>query len=177
MKTIYLFTKDSERFTSETVLIWLSVGSSQRSLVKLRLVEQFCIDCGYFLRVRDDDTDFFYMERARQLRPESNMPSQYLRQASMSIESFYKMIIDGRLEVFCQSLTLPKSFFRNISLIDEKYSRKHLDNLKPNLAPFCQRKYLSKKNTDELIKTVACIAALFVLFLLDAFGSHILNLE
>lgn len=177
MKSYYLFTRDSVKFTCDTVLLRVGVGSSDRCLMKLRLIEQYALDNDFFFRKIDEDTTFWIEQKAKELRPNSNCPTLWLRSAQVDVEKLFNIIVDGRLEIFENSLEYSKQQFKILPILDESYCNHHNFIDQKRVAPFLQRRNLSRKHSEELVNAVAGVLLLFLLFILDSLGSVLLNLS
>ena len=168
MKKIYVFTRDSEKFTCETVVFRVFVGKSRREQVRASLLECFCNDMGYFWRIKDDDTDFWLESKAAEIRPSSEVPLLHVKRASVNVCTLYRLIMDGELEAYEANLPISNSLYKVISICDAKYFAEHIFSAKPSLRPELKRKYLSRSNWSEGKKAIACCTGVLMLIILDA---------
>lgn len=168
MKKIYVFTRDSEKFTCETVVFKVFVGKSRREQVRASLLECFCNDMGYFWRIQDDDTDFWLESKAAEIRPSSEVPLLHVKEASVNVCTLYRLIMDGELEAYEANIPVSNSLYKVISICDSKYFAEHIFSAKPSPRPELKRKYLSRSNWSEGKKAIACCAGVLMLIILDA---------
>lgn len=168
MKKIYVFTRDSVKFTCETVVFRVFVGKSRREQVRASLLECFCNDMGYFWRIQDDDTDFWLETKAQEIRPSSEVPLLHVKRASVNVCTLYRLIMDGELEAYEANLPVTNSLYKVISICDAKYFAEHIFSAKPSPRPELSRKYLSRSNWSEGKKAIACGAGVLMMIILDA---------
>lgn len=175
MKQIFLFCKDAEQFNSETVVFRLSVGKSSREQTKCALLEQFANDCGYFMRKRDEDTDFWLLCLSKALRPDSQFPMLHVKQATMSVTKFYELIMSGHLDDYCKSLNYEKGTHKLISMLDNAYSFHKISKKKYGACANFSRKNLSQRFGTDWRDFVLCMIGLAGVMFLDAFISNLFN--
>lgn len=176
MKSIYYFCTDAEKFTCETVVFRVFIGTSKREQIRKSLLESYCADCGYFFRQRDDDSDFWLKTLSRDLRPDSNAPELYVKSASINVCTLYRLIIDGELSAYSAKVCHTIGRHKILNLCDAKYFAEHIGSVSPTSAFSLRRKYLSHGMMRESDKAVFAIVGVLLLFILDAIVSNVFGL-
>lgn len=168
MKSIYVFCEDAEKFTYETVVFRVFVGTSRREQIRASLLECFCNDMGYFWRIQDADTDFWLESKAREIRPASESPLLHVKRASVNVCTLYRLIMDGELEAYEANLPISNSLYKVISICDSQYFAERIFTAKPSPRPELKRKYLNRSNWSEGRKAIVCAVGVFLMIVLDA---------
>lgn len=176
MTRIYLFVPDGDCMTVDSVVIWLRVGSAKREQTKLSLLENYALDTGGFLRVRDDDTRHWLDCRASSLFVGSQVPTMHLRQAIMSINQAYRMTIDGELENYVRQKQFPKGTMQMLFHLDTNYMRGKNLNACNTTCPSGKRKYLSHSLGYSSLVVVSPLLLMVAVGLIDRLGMYIIDL-
>lgn len=176
MKSIYYFCKDAEKFTCETVVFRVFIGTSKREQIRKSLLECYCADCGYFFRQRDEDSDFWLKKLSQDLRPDSKAPELYVKSASINVCTLYRLIIDGELSAYSAKICHTIGRHKILNLCDAKYFAEHIFSAKPSPRPELKRKYLSRRVLRESDKAIFAIVGIILLFVLDAIVSNVFGL-
>ena len=176
MTKIYLFVPDGDCMTVDSVVIWLRVGSAKREQTKLCLLENYVLDTGGFLRVRDDDSRFWLDQHAKELFKGSQVPSMHLHQAMMSINQAYRMTIDGELENYVRQKQFPKGTLQMLFHLDTNYMRGKNRNACNTTCPSGKRKYLSHSLGYSSLVVVSPLLLMVAVGLIDRLGMYIIDL-
>lgn len=175
MKTYYLYVPDGDCISSDSVLIWLSVGSSDREFVKLKLLENYALDLGQFLRIKDDVTDGWLDHHAKRIFKGSQLPRLHFKSCCLTITECYRMVIDGSLEMFVRHSDTPSHFMQMLITLDSNYSFHHLKNPRMTSCPRGKRKYLSHSERKGLLFATMPVWLILGFGLIDLCGEHVIN--
>lgn len=176
MTRIYLFVPDGDYMTVDSVVVWLRVGSAKREQTKLSLLENYALDTGGFLRVRDEDSRFWLDQRAQELFKGSQVPSMHLHQAYMSIDQAYRMTIDGTLENYVRQKQFPKGTLQMLFHLDTNYMRRNQLKACNTTCPSGKRKYLSHSLGYSSLVVVSPLLLMVAVGLIDRLGMYIIDL-
>lgn len=176
MKKIFLYVPDGDGMTVESVVIWLRVGMAKRDQTKLSLLESFALDCGSFLRVRDEDTRYWLDAHSKRLFPDSRVPSMHFLSAMMDINQAYRMTIDGTLEDYVRNKKLPKGTLQLLFHLDSNFMRKITKNPCNTMCPSGKRKYLSHDLSVSSLVMVSPALLMITFGIVDRLGEILLNL-
>lgn len=176
MKRIYLYVPDGDSMTYDSVVVWLSVGTARRDLTKLTLLECYATDNDSFLRMRDDDTDFWLDQHAKQLFPDSRTPRMHLKSVTLTIAEAYRMTIDGTLENFVRHYARPMNFLNTLFHLDADFMRNHAKNSCITSCPRGKRKNLSQSVGNVFFYASLPITLMVLGGLVDKLGMYIINL-
>lgn len=175
MKHKYCFLRNHGSFKPDDFIYTVWVGSSVREQTLLTLVDEYCKDCGLYLKLWSSQVDSALSKAKAQFRMDDNVIAHPFRTASVTISQLYEMIIDDSFVRFEASLQ-PNRFqlwlmFRN----DPRYLQVHQkSNVLHNACPE-ESKNLSHGKMSESQKAVACTVAIFGLMVLDVIVSQIMN--
>lgn len=176
MTRIYLFVPDGDCMTVDSVVIWLRVGSAKREQTKLSLLECYALDTSGFLRVRDEDSQFWLESHARELFKGSQVPSMHLYQAYMSIDQAYRMTIDGELDNYVRQKQFPRGTLQMLFHLDTNYMRRNHQMACNTTCPSGKRKYLSHSLGYSSLVVVSPILLMMAVGLIDRLGMYIIDL-
>ncbi|MBR4846040.1 MAG: hypothetical protein IKU98_06430 [Bacteroidaceae bacterium] len=175
MKKIYLYVPDGDSMAYDSVVVWLSVGTSKADRTKLALLECYANDLGQFLRVRDDDTNFWLDQRAKELFPDSNCPRMHFYSGSLPIGEAYKLIIDGQLDLYVRNLPKPTHYLNTLFHLDANFMRSHSPESCITSCPRGKRKYLSQTEVSQLVYATLPITLFILCGVVDWLGERIIN--
>lgn len=175
MKTYYLYVPDGDKIGIDSVVIWLSVGKSDREKARLALLENYAMDLGQFLRVRDDDTEFWLDSNLKRLYPDSNCPRLHMISLQMSIIQCYRMVLDGSLESYCRNHAKPMNTLNTLLVLDANFMRNHSQKSVLRSALRGTRKYLSHSVDDYILGGLVCLAVMVLVAVTDFLGMFIIN--
>lgn len=176
MKTYYLYVPDGDKISIDSVVIWLSVGKSDREQARLALLENYAMDLGQFLRVRDEDTEFWLNDHLKRLFPGSNCPRLHMISVQMSVIQCFRMVIDGSLEAYCRNYEKPINFLNTLLSLDANYMRIHSKKFVIRHALRGTRKYLSHSVSNYVLGGMVCVALILLAAVTDFLGCLIINL-
>lgn len=152
----------------------VAVGKSDRELVKLRLLQEFCRDCGHYLHPWSDTVDSA-LDQAKKgwVSSENKFSSPFIHR-SISVHVLYKLIIDGNLEAYEKQIQSTKAEIAHVFRNSPDYLWYH-NHLSCNTeCPPHRRKNLSLGLKTDASKAAAACVGLLILFCLDAFVSTFL---
>lgn len=164
MKSKYCFIRHPEKLCPGDFVYHLYVGSSLREQTKFALIQEFCNDCGLYLRRWSDDVDRCLELAAKSWRSKESTISHPFRGAQVSVNELWKMIIDDSFDKF--EATMPASKFE-IYLSHHsstKFIRCANKTKVSQNADLTRRKNLSSNQQDSRVSLA--IASGFILLLL-----------
>lgn len=176
MKTYYLYVPDGDKFAIDSIVIRLVVGTSKREQTKFALLQHYAGDLDQFLRIIDEDTDFWLDQHAKRIIPDSNCPRLHMNIVELSIVDCYRMIIDGTLESYCKSIERPKGYLNMLIKIDANFMRFHAKNNVTQNVPSGVRKYLSHNLKDSICVGIALMALMIGVGTIDRIGELLIAL-
>lgn len=176
MKQKFALVRSVAKFSTDTVIFHLFVGSSSRDQIKLHLVEQFCDYMGYFLRIEDEDTCYLLELKARELRPESRLPMLWIKSVSWDIQRFHRELMKSNLDVIEKNILTTRANRDMLHVLDADYFFNHSQISTIPRANQSIRKNLSQET--EGIKDTLLGAAIWLsaIFLLDVLVSNVFGL-
>lgn len=169
MKRKYLFVRKVNRFSVDDVVYHVWVGSSQRELTQLSLVQCYCEDCGLFFHQWSDRTAKSVQYLAKSLFPGTSASIFLLKRADVTISELYQMILDDSFTAYEKRLARPKGWATIIRIFDPAVFQYQNESKCNTLClPFI-RKYLSDGMEDSLFKAAIAFCLILVLFLTSGY--------
>lgn len=169
MKRKYLFVRKVNQFGYDDVVYHVWVGSSQRELTLLALVQCYCKDCGLFFHQWNDTTAKSVQNLANGLFPGTSASIFLLKRADITIWELYQMILDDSFTAYEKSLARPKGWAKIIQLFDPSIFRYQNVSKCNTLCLPLIRKYLSDGMEDSLFKAAIAFCLILALFLTSGF--------
>lgn len=175
MKSKFCFIRRTGKLEPNDVIYHVWVGSFLREFTKLRLVQEYCNDCGFYFEkwslLVDSRIDH---EKARYVTDGNPIASPF-RTASITIDKLYAMIIDDSFGRFEADLPMTQSekwmqFHHSLQYFKSISSPNVLQNAYPHV-----RKNLSQRNRIEGQKALFYTICVFILIAIDAVVSHFMN--
>lgn len=168
MVKYYCFFKDCGRFSPDSIVFKVKVGTTHRDQVKRSLLENYAQDCGYYFRPWDDLTQSELILRSNGSWHGSNVVDVLYSTVVVSVAELYKSIIDGTLDQYKPDSVYNRNRFRLLSILCPAF-------LSPKSSSHCntsrqpnQRKNLSPEGEWVLFNAAFGMLACVVLFLLGA---------
>lgn len=169
MKSYYYFVRNPHKFSVKDVVFRVSVGSSQRDLIKLALVQEWSRDSGAYFKIQSDQSSRAVHNLAENLFPDSKCPSMLLHWEKLSISQLYRSIIDWSWDLYennteiCQGQHHILNLFLPSSLISKsvKASKRVCQSV--------SRKYLSDEVSESPLFAAINFGLILLLFLFTAF--------
>lgn len=166
MTHYYYFVRKLNDFGIDDVVFLVRVGESQREQTKLALLQEYCKDCGFYLRIRGDESD----KAIGMLRESVYKGWHYLfsplKVAQLSISELYRMIIDDTIEFYEKSLVQTRFTHNFRRKIDPNFlfSQNRKKNvIRPAIG---KRKYLKSGQGVDAFGAVFGFALIIAVFLL-----------
>lgn len=173
MKRKYLFVRKVSRFSVDDVVYHVWVGSSQRELTQLSLVQFYCEDCGLFFHQWNDKTAKSVQNLANGLFPSTSASIFLLKRADVTISELYQMIVDDSFTAYEKKLARPKGWATIIRLFDPSiFWYQNESKCNTTCLPLI-RKYLSDGMEDSLFKAAIAFCLILVLFLTSGYLEHV----
>lgn len=175
MKSKYCFLRSRGNLSPGDVIYQVWVGSYLREFTKLKLVQEYCKDCGlYFERWSPEVDSRLYREKSRFCSDGREFTSPFLS-ASITIDKLYAMIIDDSFESFEKSLNLTPfdkwcRYRQTVQYCQSINKSNVLHHAYPQV-----RKNLSLSNGNEAYKAVCGFVGILVLIALDIIMTHVMN--
>lgn len=175
MKSKYCFLRSHGNLSPGDVIYQVWVGSYLREFTKLKLVQEYCKDCGlYFERWSPEVDSRLYKEKSRFCSDGRQFTSPFLS-ASITIDKLYAMIIDDSFESFEKSLNLTPfekwcRYRQTIQYCQSINKSNVLHHAYPHV-----RKNLSLRNGNEVYKAACGLVGILVLIVLDILMTNLMN--
>lgn len=168
MVKYYCFFKDCGRFSPDSIVIKVKVGSSHRDQVKRSLLENFAQDCGFYFRPWDDVTQSELILRSNGSWQGSSGVDVLYSTVVVSVAELYKSIIEGTLDQYKPSSVYNRNRFRLLSILCPAFlSSKSSSHCNTSRQPQ-RRKNLSPEGEWVLFNAAFGMLACVILFLLGA---------
>lgn len=154
-------------------VVW--AGSSLHESGLLSLVEEFCKDCGWYFKRWSAQVDSALEKRTKFARLDGTRGVSPYQMISLSIQECYDAIVDNSFATIeANNVMKPQETFMRFrhtpSFLMAMNNKKRITPCPPS-----KSKYLSHRKTAGFYSLAPAIVGLILLFLLDAFISHILN--
>lgn len=166
MTHYYYFVRNLNAFGTDDVVFLVRVGESQREQIKLALLQEYCRDCGFYLRIRGEESD----KAIGMLRDSVYKGWLYLfsplKVAQLSISELYRMIVDNILDEYEKSLIQTRFSYNFRKKIDPNFlfSQKRQKNvMRPAIG---KRKYLKSGEQIDAFGATFGFALILAVFLL-----------
>lgn len=175
MKSKYCFLRSHGCLEPGDVIYQVWVGSYLREFTKLRLVQEYCKDCGLYFEKWSPEVDSrLEREKSRFRSGDRQFTSPFLS-ASITIDKLYAMIIDDSFESFEKSLNLTPfekwcRYRQTIQYCQSINKSNVLHHAYPHV-----RKNLSHSNGNEVYKAACGLVGILVLIALDIIMTKIMN--
>lgn len=169
MKRKYLFVRKVNHFTVDDVVYHVWVGTSQRELTQLSLVQCYCKDCGLFMQPWSDTTAKSVQNLANGLFPGTSASIFLLKRADVTISELYEMILDDSFTAYEKRLARPKGWSTILALFDPSFQRLQTQSKCNTSCLPLIRKYLSDGMEDSLFKAAIAFCLILALFLTSGY--------
>lgn len=169
MKRKYLFVRQVNHFTMDDVLYHVRVGSSQRELTQLSLVQNYCKDCGLFMQPWSDTTAKSVQNLANGLFPGTSASIFLLKRADVTISELYQMILDDSFTAYEKKLARPKGWQTILTLFDPSLQRYQTQSKCNTSCLPLIRKYLSDGMKDDFTRATIAFCLILALFLTSGY--------
>ena len=175
MKSKYCFLRSRGNLSPGDVVYQVWVGSYLREFTKLKLVQEYCKDCGLYFEKWSPEVDSrLEREKSRFCSDGRQFTSPFLS-ASITIDKLYAMILDDSFDSFEKSLNLtPFEKWCRYRQTIQYYQSINKSNVLHHAYPHV-RKNLSLRNGNEVYKAVCGFVGILVLIALDIIMSNIMN--
>ena len=175
MKSKYCFLRSRGNLSPGDVIYQVWVGSYLREFTKLKLVQEYCKDCGLYFEKWSLEVDSRIIREKSRFCSDGGQFSSPFLSASITIDKLYAMIIDDSFDSFEKSLNLTpfEKWCRYRQTI--QYCQSINKNNVTHHAYPQVRKYLSHSNGNEVYKAVCGFVGILVLIALDIIVSNIMN--
>lgn len=175
MKSKYCFLRSRGNLSPGDVIYQVWVGSYLREFTKLRLVQEYCKDCGLYFEKWSLEVDSRLDREKSRFQPSGNLLSSPFLSASISIDKLYAMIIDDSFSAFEKTLNLTPiekwcRYRQTIQYCQSVNKSNVLHHAYPHV-----RKNLSSSNGVEGYKAACGFAGILVLIVLDIIMTHLMN--
>ena len=168
MVKYYCFFKDCGRFSPDSIVFKVKVGTTHRDQVKRSLLENFAEDCGYYFRPWDDVTQSELILRSNGSWHGYNVVDVLYSTVVVSVAELYKSIIDGTLDYIKPDSVYNRNRFRLLSSLCPAFlSSKSSSHCNTSRQPQI-RKNLSPQGEWVLFNAAFGMLASVILFLLGA---------
>lgn len=131
MSHYYYFVRNLSSFGVDDVVFLIRVGESQREQIKLALLREYCKDCGFYLRIRGEESDKAIEMLRGSVYKGWNYLFSPLKVAQLSISQLYRLILDDSIGAYEKSLVQTQfsyNFRRKIdpNFLFSQYSKKNV---------------------------------------------------
>lgn len=169
MVNYYCFIAECGTPSPHSKVFKVKVGSNYRDQVKCSLLENYAKDLGYYFHRWDDRTDKMLILRfGRHFQGSEKVGLRY-ETVLTSIAELYHHVIDGTLNQLKNKPNYFRNLFRSQTILDPILSSYQTIRKCNTLASTSIRKNLSPIAGRQLIDTIYCGFAVFVLFILGCF--------
>ena len=169
MVNFYCFIAECGAPSPHSKVFKVKVGSSYRDQVKCSLLENYAKDLGYYFHRWDERTDKMLILRfGRHFQGSEKVGLRY-ETVLTSIADLYKHVIDGTLNQLTNKPNYFRNLFRSKAILDPILCCPKIIRQCNTLASTSLRKNLSPIAGRQLIDTIYCGFAVFVLFILGCF--------
>lgn len=168
MSHYYYFVRNLNNFGINDVVFLVRVGDSQREQIKLALLREYCKDCGFYLRIRGEESDKAIEMLRGSVYKGWNYLFSPLKVAQLSISQLYRLILDDSIGAYEKSLVQTRfsyNFRRKIdpNFLFSQYSKKNV--IRPATGT---RKNLKSGQGIDAFGAVFGFALILAVFLLVA---------
>lgn len=168
MSHFYYFVRNLNSFGMDDVVFLVRVGDSQREQIKLALLREYCKDCGFYLRIRGEESDKAIDMLRGSVYKGWNYLFSPLKVAPLSISQLYRLILDDSIGAYEKSLVQTRfsyNFRRKIdpNFLFSQYSKKNV--IRPATGT---RKNLKSGQGIDAFGAVFGFALILAVFLLAA---------
>lgn len=175
MKSKFCFIRNPQWPQAGDFIYQVWVGSSLREFAKLKLVEEYCKDVGFYFEKWCPDVDAKIDDAKRRFRVKSNPIAHPFNIASVTISQLFEMIIDDSLVKFeSEHATTEATRWQMLHHTISYYQSQTKSPCNTTCSP-CSRKYLSLRERSERLNAAISVLAIVALLYLDAFISYIFN--
>ena len=175
MKSKYCFLRSRGDLKPSDVIYQVWVGSYLREFTKLKLVQEFCKDCGLYFEKWSPEVDSRLDREKSRFCSDGRQFTYPFLSASITIDKLYAMILDDSFESFEKSLNLTPfekwcRYRQTIQYCQSINKSNVLHHAYPH-----ERKNLSLSNGNEVYKAVCGFVGILVLIALDMIMTHVMN--
>lgn len=154
-------------------VVW--AGSSLHESGLLALVEEYCKDCGWYFKRWSPNVDSALEKRSKLRRLDGTLAVKPYQMIRLSIQECYDAIIDDSFSsIEANQVMKPQEIFMRFRKTPEYLMAMNVKQRNTTRPPL-RSKYLSHRKLNGFYSLAPAMAALVMLFLLDAFISHVLN--
>lgn len=180
MKSYYVFIRNFGQMHPGSFVYYVTVGRSDREIIKLSLVQEYCRDCGFYFHIRNTQSLLAITQAKAQFGSGLMTCKNPFKVAQVTISDLYSMLIDDTLDIFEANFVSSPAAIRMNHYDDPKwiisFNRKQCNTT-------CQphrRKNLSHSEQDDrrfvaiavsIILVAMCAHTVFKQVCLNLFGA------
>ncbi len=168
MKKWYCYTEAQGSLSPASKVFKVAVGDCQRDQVKKALLDCYALDCGFYFRQWDQDTEFELISRQQGYHDVTGVCPFGFQVVYVNIHMLYKAIMNGDILDLDNDTSYYKALFRDLSKLSPVFFAAHSSFRKSAPALTEKEKNLSVRCGSEGMKAAFGFSLIFALFLLGA---------
>lgn len=164
MVSYYCFIPTKGLLSPESKVFKVSVGTSDRELMKLRLMQLYCKDCGFFFRLWSSEVDMILDTMIDPRLYDAFSVRLGYKVVFVSISKLYAAVIDGCVDALDDKPQVAKNFFLLCSKLSPRFYFNNSISSKMKKVPTFPRKNLSDSERNDRLQAIIGFALLFLLY-------------
>ena len=174
MKKWYCYTEVQGALSPTSKVFKVAVGDCQRDQVKKALLDCYALDCGFYFRQWDQDTEFELISRQQGFHDVTNVCPFGFQVVYVNIHMLYQAIMNGNVQNLDNNTAYYKALFRDITKLSPFFFAANSPLKKSAPALTEKEKNLSVRSGSEGIRAACGFVLILALFLL---GSMLQGIE
>lgn len=168
MTHYYYFVRKLNSFDVDDVVFLVRVGESQREQMKLALLREYCKDCGFYFRIRNEESDKAISMLRDSVYKGWNYLFSPLKVSNLSVSELYRLILDDSIEAYEKSLIQTRFSYKFRTKIDPNFLFSQKSKKIVKGTAIGKRKYLKSGQGVDAYGAVFGFALILAVFLLAA---------
>lgn len=174
MKKWYCYTEVQGSLSPTSKVFKVAVGDCQRDQVKKALLDCYALDCGFYFRQWDQDTEFELISRQQGYHDVTGVCPFGFQVIYVNIHMLYRAIMEGNIQNLDNNSSYYKALFRDLTKLSPTFFAANSSFKKSALALTEKEKNLSFRSSSEGIQAACGFVLILALFLL---GSMLQGIE
>lgn len=168
MKKWYCYTEVQGSLSPASKVFKVAVGDCQRDQVKKALLDCYALDCGFYFRQWDNDTEFELISRQKGYNDVTHVCPFGFQVVYVNIHMLYRAIMNGDIQNLDNNTAYYKALFRDLTKLSPFFFSANSPLKKSAPALTEKEKNLSVRSGSEGIKAVFGFSLILALFLLGS---------
>lgn len=168
----YVFVREPQNFSSESVIFDVSCGQGVRQQKALQVVKRYAADFGAYLQIRSDIADQVINSLCNRAFPHKRFAHMYAKRVRISICELAERLSKNLLCELEKPVNVGRRWIQTLSRFDSKFSCKFSQGRRLKPAQSETRKNLSQQREPTLEEVIIAMILVPILFVIVGAMEH-----